>query len=322
MTLALVIPVLNDQAALDRLLAQAQGMAIFDQIVVIDDGSDSPVCLTFAAGPPVTLLRHEKPHGPGAARNAGLSEVTCSHVLFFDSDDALTEEMPPLWRDLQGADFDICLFRHCDSRRARHGRWAQMPQDDALWRAAGMGGQALATVTDQAAFHLAQTANYPWNRISRTEFLRKSGIGFSEILLHEDIVPHWQGFLRADRILASDRVAAIHRVVPQGARLTNRRSRERLEVFAPLTEVLAMLEGAAPPRAGLLPAFLRFVSGLFDWTRANLDPCWHPELAARRRTFLLRALPPARLERLALTDPVLALRLTLQMAGQEEGAPC
>lgn len=320
MNLALIIPVWNDQTALERLLDQAQGMEIFDEIVVVDDGSDSPVHCANREPSSITLLRHDRPKGPGAARNAGLSAVTASHLLFFDSDDELTAELPRLWRDLQGRDFDICLFRHCDSRQAQAGLWRQMPLDDALWQAAGMGGQALAAITDQATAHLAQTANYPWNRISRTDFLRRADIRFSEIMMHEDIQPHWQGFLRAERILASDRVAAIHHMAHQGGRLTNRRTRERLDVFGPLTEVLRLLETAPASRAALLPAYLRFVSGLLDWIRANLEPAFHRDLAERTREFLLRAFPPARFDRLAATDPVLALHLTLQMAG--ERTPC
>ena len=168
MSLGLVIPVWNDQEALNRLLDQVRQMSLFDEIVVVDDGSDIPVEVDAALGLPVQVIRHDHARGPGVARNAGLAELTSEYVLFFDSDDLLTEELPRLWKELQGETFDFCIFRHCDSRQSRQGRWRQMPYDDAFWRQAGMGGRALRDLPEAARPILARTANYPWNKIFTT----------------------------------------------------------------------------------------------------------------------------------------------------------
>ncbi|MEN9063024.1 glycosyltransferase family 2 protein [Ponticoccus litoralis] len=135
MSLGLVIPVRDDGAALERLLAGAGGLGLFDQIVVVDDGSADPVVTDRAE-----VIRQDSATGPGPARNRGLDAIRTSHVLFFDSDDMITPGMVPLWRDLAGREFDFCLFRHADTRRIARGHWHQMPHDDALWRLAGMGG--------------------------------------------------------------------------------------------------------------------------------------------------------------------------------------
>lgn len=322
MSLGLVIPVWNDQTALHRLLRQACEMALFEQAVVVDDGSDIPVKLPKLPGLPCTLLRNDVSRGPGQARNRGLDHVTTSHVLFFDSDDLLTNELPALWQDLQGRQFDFCLFRHCDSRHVWRGKWDMLPYDQALWRAAGMGGHALAPVTPQARTVLAQTGNYPWNKIWRTEVLHTYDIRCSDILVHEDIEPHWMGFLHARNILASDRVAAVHHVAPDAARLTNLRSQERLAVFEALELVLSRLRAAPAGSAALLHAFLRFSADLLDWIHDNLDPALHPTLARRRGIFWRLAVPPALFEQFTYTDPELALRLSLQMLQEGEGSIC
>lgn len=314
MSLGLVIPVWNDQKALNRLLDQVRQMSLFDEIVVVDDGSDIPVEVDAAHGLPVQVIRHVHARGPGVARNAGLAELTSEHVLFFDSDDLLTEELPRLWKELQGETFDFCIFRHCDSRQSRQGRWRQMPYDDAFWRQAGMGGRALRDLPEAARPILARTANYPWNKIFRTDFLRVQRIACAEMLVHEDIEPHWAAFLRAERILASDRIAAVHHVAHGANRLTDRRGKERLEVFSTLAQLFSEVEAVAPERHAFVPAFLWFTADLLDWIRGNIEPRWHAELARQTGEFLRRALRPDLAGRLSREDPVLALRLTLQMA--------
>jgi glycosyltransferase involved in cell wall biosynthesis len=304
MGLGLVIPVRDDGAALERLLAGTARLGIFERIVVVDDGSAEPVVTPHAE-----VIRQDSATGPGPARNRGLEAVGTEHVLFFDSDDEITPEIVPLSHDLAGRAFDFCLFRHADTRRIARGHWHQMPHDDALWRLAGMGGQHLASVSDTAAPWLAQTANYPWNKIYRTGFLREAGIRFPDLFLHEDVAPHWQSFAAARHILASDRVCATHIVSAGGSRMTNMRGRERVEAVASLQQVGLTL------RDPLRGAFRHFASGLFDWIHHHVDAQWQEELRAAMRGFWQQMLPPAEEARLIREDPVLALRIALQMAG-------
>ena len=41
--------------------------------------------------------------------------------------------------------------------------------------------------------------NFPWNKLYRTAFLRTENIRFPDLRVHEDIRPHWQSCLRAER---------------------------------------------------------------------------------------------------------------------------
>ncbi|WP_415918881.1 glycosyltransferase family 2 protein [Tateyamaria sp. SN6-1] len=306
-SLGLVIPVLNDHAGLARLLRQVQQMGNFDQVVVVDDGSDEPVDIDGADMPDVTIVRHEKQMGAGIARNHGVKHVTTSHMIFFDSDDLLTDEFPLLWQDLRGRDFDFCLFRHCDSRQAARGQWGLTDEDAALWREAGLGGRAIVSADLHAKVALAQTANYPWNRIWRVQSLTDHGIRFSPTRVHQDVLPHWMGFLRAPDVLVSDRVAAVHFVSLEGQRLTNLRRAARLDVFIPLREILTVLLSVQDARAeALLPAFWRFAARLLDWVQGNLDPLWHGRLRDRQAAFWQAAITDAQLHALTETDPELS----------------
>jgi len=311
MTLALVIPVWNDQLYLDRLLAYAQSLAIFDEIIVVDDGSKPAIWAPQA----VKLLRHPVANGPGKARNTGLDAVTSTHLLFFDSDDLLTSEFPLLWEDLASEAFDFCLFRHADSRSIEQHNWTQMPSDDAVWSAAGMGGQALKHIALPEQAILAGGANFPWNKIYRTDFLRQNDLRFPETFLHEDIPFHWFSFLRADRVLASDRVCAIHYVSATGQRMTNRNGPDRLTAFDSLKSVKEAIEQASPKRKeALLPALLTFACGLSRWIRDHLDPAFWGQHAKAVDTLLGRGLETGLKERLLIQAPELERHLADALA--------
>lgn len=320
MTLTLAIPVHNDADDLARLLARAAATGCFDHVVVVDDGSDDPLeadrlCAESGLEPAgLTLLRHDRARGPGAARNRALAEVATEHVLFMDADDLPTRDLAHLIADLDAQTFDFCLFQHHDSRSEQEHRWGQTPWDQALWRAAGVDLGALNPVPPRAAAHLAQTANYPWNKLYRTAFLRDHSIGCSEILLHEDVELHWRSFLNARTILASDRIGVIHFVHPGAGRLTNRAGPERLDVFAPLARIAAEIAASGSDTFAL--PFFRFALGLIDWISGNLDAAHNTELGARTGAFIATDMPAAILNRLRQSDGELVARVETLMRAE------
>lgn len=295
--LALVIPVWNDAAGLARLLEQAQSLGVFSQIVVVDDGSDVPV-----VAPGRTLIRHETSRGGGVARNTGLTAVTAAHVLFFDADDLLTDELPLLLADLAGQVFDLCLFKHADSRVAAEPRWGQPDFDERFWAEAGHAIGALKPATPEGVRLLAQTANYPWNKIYRVDFLRRHQIGCAATKVHQDIPLHWLGFIHAKTVLVSDRICAWHHIAPKG-RLSNRAGAERLEVFAALDPVVAAI--TTPQWRG---ALARFLPGLLDWGAARITTELRPRFDQAAQDWLGQHIAPW-LEEAAKTDPDAAQNL-------------
>ena len=297
--LALVVPVHDDADRLARLLDRARAMGVFAQIVVVDDGSVPPVSATG-----VTLIRHETPRGPGPARNAGLAAVTVPHLLFIDSDDLPTAELTALLADLAAAPaFDFCLFKHADSRFSNAGHWGQPDWDEALWQQAGLAIGTLQEAPRAAWPLLAQTANYPWNKIYRTAFLRDHAIGCADTPVHEDITLHWLGFAHAARVLTSDRVCLWHAIAPGAGRQTNRRGSERLAVFDALDPLVDALKDA-----DLRCALVAFVLGLADWIRDTLDARHHAAFDARLRDWLTGRIAGWHAD-IAARDPDLAHRI-------------
>ena len=314
MNLTLAIPARDDAEGLVRLLDRAARLGCASHAVVVDDGSAAPLDadrLTAAAGMApghLTLLRNGTSRGVGAARNQALARVETDHLLFLDADDLPARELADLLADLDGRDFDFCLFQHHDSRAGTERRWGQMPWDQRFWRAAGVETGALSLVPPAAAAQLVQTANYPWNKVYRTAFLRENGIGCTGIEVHEDVELHWMSFLRARTILASDRVCAVHFVAPGGGRLTNRTGPERLEVFGPLAHIADEIAGAEDSPFAL--SFYRFALGLCAWIAANPRPEFHDEPAARAARFAAGMPAPVR-DALRGSDPDLLDRFGL-----------
>lgn len=322
MTLALAIPVHNDAEGLRRLLRQVSGFGCFDQVVIVDDASEEPVGADLV--PAVlqgrtVMLRNDTSGGAGQARNRALEAVLADRVLFFDADDLFTEEFPWLWHELSGQDFDFCLFKHHDSRVLARGGWGQMPQDNALWRLAGTASGGMRQVTGQALAYLAETANYPWNKIYRTGFLREHGLRFAEVPLHNDIAVHWDSFSCAaaagGRVLTSDRVAATHFVQRGGQRLTNRRSQERLRLFGQLDHARAGIRARQGEESALMLALMRFSCGLIDWARGNIAEEFWGRFDRQALGYLDVLLEGGKaLDWVARAEPVLALRMLLMMA--------
>ena len=79
-----VIPVRDNAYGLRRLVAALRGL----RIIVVDDGSSTPIEHDDIAGPhsDIEVLRHAKSVGPAAARNTGLAACKTDFVAFLDSD--------------------------------------------------------------------------------------------------------------------------------------------------------------------------------------------------------------------------------------------
>lgn len=332
MTLSIIIPVHNDPEGLTRLLRQLRDMAVFDQIIVSDDASSTasdaasnqtcrPADLGFDEGAMgVTYLRSPVQRGAGHARNQALAEVTSDHVIFFDSDDLLSPDFPALVQSLsqsmQDMAFDFCIFRHIDSRSRAEGVPGPMASDQLLWDAlAGDQGSDLGGDLDnprqlQAAevATLAMVAAYPWNKIYRTGFLRDHNIRCTEIQVHNDIELHWSSFLKAERVFATTQLGCEHFVAENGARLTNRRGGERLDVFEALTPLHAILHQTGNEALFLVP-LVRFYIRLFDWILQRLEAQYQESFHQKVSQFLLAQHSAATISFVAAQDPDLARQI-------------
>lgn len=288
--LTIAIPCHNDAEHLQRLLSHLAALELARQVIIVDDGSDQPLIAADLAASSglklqsLTLLHQDQPRGAGAARNRALRHITSPHLLFLDADDLPTRELRGLSADLAGQEFDFCLFQHHDSRMAQDHLWGQTRHDQDFWKRAGVEQGALNPLSAVAAQLLVQTANFPWNKIYRTDFLRSHDIHCTEIPVHNDIELHWRSFLNGDQILASDRIGVTHFVHTNGHRLTNQRGAGRLRVFEPLTKIATEIRIKQAETYSL--PFYGFAINLLCWVHATLQPELHPQFVTATRDFL------------------------------------
>lgn len=300
MNLSVVIPVRDDSGRLVRLLrsldtALSASRVCLTEIIVVDDGSSVPMQHSvrheaLPASIPLVWRRHAVCLGAGSARNTGLDSATGSHVLFLDADDTVTPALGTLLDALDEMDFDFVLFAHDDTRRlARGQRGPAEAIDRALWVDIAMAETPGLLDAEQLAT-ICRISNYPWNKVWRHDFLRAHAIRCGEIPVHNDIEPHWAGFIEAERVLCSTHACVIHHVLSGGDQLTHRGGKERLCVFDALEAVRLRLHGAmlrAPSRAAMAGPFLDFTFRLLDWVETLLpEPDLRRALHAAGAGFL------------------------------------
>lgn len=304
-TLAVVIPVWNLPDDLTTLLGQIRALAVFDEVIVVDDASD-PACdpRTFPgdAGWPqaghgrLIYLRSDRQRGAGHARNLGMTRVTASNVIFFDADDHLTPDFAAIWRrhatgipdhtdTLLPPDFTI--FRHIDSRvPAGDGSF---PAEEAIWTRI-LEDRYEAVLTARQRADMSILSAYPWNKIYRTDFLRQSGLQCSETPVHNDLKLHWLSFAHAQRVLALPALGAVHIVGERDHHLTQRSGTERFCVFEVIADVRDQLRGLGRGTA-LMRQFLHFTEKLLRWNLDRLEPALRPRFLAASRDSLLGFTP-------------------------------
>jgi glycosyltransferase involved in cell wall biosynthesis len=116
-SIAIIVPSHNRSEELRRALAGIwQQTTLPDEVVVIDDGSVTPVEAAVLAGAPATvrtkLLRNDRPLGANSARNRGVSAATSDWVAFLDDDDEYVGDKLRQLRDRVASEPSAGVIHH------------------------------------------------------------------------------------------------------------------------------------------------------------------------------------------------------------------
>jgi glycosyltransferase involved in cell wall biosynthesis len=90
-----IIPTYNRAPLIGRAVSSVRAQTLTDfDVVVIDDASDDDTAQVLAeiADPRLGVRRLDIRSGPGAARNAALTDLDCRYAAFLDSDDVMAPE--------------------------------------------------------------------------------------------------------------------------------------------------------------------------------------------------------------------------------------
>jgi glycosyltransferase involved in cell wall biosynthesis len=106
--ISIVMPTYNHNCYIEEALDSAHAQEVEDlEVVVVDDGSDTPVDAIVRAKVPNASLIRRANAGPSAARNAGIARARGTFIAFLDADDFWTptalQRLLKGFRDAPGA---------------------------------------------------------------------------------------------------------------------------------------------------------------------------------------------------------------------------
>ena len=288
--LSVIIPMHNASATVTGVVESFLGIdASAVEVVVVDDGStdDSVEQVTALRRPEVMVERFESNRGAGIARNRGFELATGRYSLFFDADDeihpgTLTSAIQAL--DDTGADVAMMPYRY---------RRGHSPQSDAMnsfdaaaWGRYATSPRRLARLSEVP--RLLGFSNYPWNKLSRTDHYRQTGLRYGSTPVHNDILGHWLTLLDARSILLLDQPLCTHIIKEGGRNLTHRESRARLSLVDALEETYTALEARPEKRNRFSHHYWDFVLRVAGWATTRITPEVLDEFNLRLQQHLLR----------------------------------
>lgn len=173
-TLSVLIPAYNEERFLGTLLDRIRSvdlahLGIAAQIVVVDDCSNDRTAEIAAACPDVTLARHDRNQGKGAAVRTGLALATGDFIIIQDADlEYEPGDYVPMLSALLNGPADV-VYGSRYLRRPERGRLVNLlsgKHSSQSW-AAYLGGQSLSLVA------LMMTGTYLSDTVTALKLFRR-----------------------------------------------------------------------------------------------------------------------------------------------------
>lgn len=123
-----VIPVYNEESAIEKTLRDLAAHVPEFTIVVVNDGSTDGTAKALASIPGITVVRHKKNKGYGAALKTGIRSAATDYVMTYDSDGQhRPEDAVAIAQFIKERDLDLAVgARGSDSYQVpirRPGKW-------------------------------------------------------------------------------------------------------------------------------------------------------------------------------------------------------
>lgn len=175
------------------------------ELILVDsgseDGSTDLLKRYVAEGLPLKLTATEA-HGPGSARNKGISEASGKYLAFLDADDqVLPERLVDLCTRMAENDADMAIFNH--QRLYPSGELKINQRSDLL-------ASLPAADSELAKLPLLDNFNVAWNKVYRRSFIAENGLQFPEGI-YEDIPWSVSCLFSANRVITSSEVLYTYR---------------------------------------------------------------------------------------------------------------
>jgi glycosyltransferase involved in cell wall biosynthesis len=308
--ITVIIPAFNSRSTIcETVQSIVSSTSLPLQIIVSDDASTDDTCtLVQHLGvlyPFVTLLRHGKNTGPGAARNRAFPRVSGDFVMFFDADDLMIKgAIDRMVEASLATNSDIVIGKYVMRSTDPNDDGRMLPHDERIWTQV-MNGTSTRTFSTEDRYQVLGLVNFPWNRLYKSEILQDARFYFPEYMIHEDIYPHWYSLLYAHNVCLHSVLIAEHFYHFDSTQMTNLFDDSRFNVFDVLELVEELFSNDCVLRARYYLRFTAFKLDLFKWIEWRFLPERLPEMQQKVSHSFCNLLE-SEFSELASYDPFLA----------------
>lgn len=215
---SVIIPVYNAEeylsSCLDSILAQSLKEI---EVICVDDGStdgSAQILEEYAAKDPRVVVVRQENAGAGAARNTGLEKAAGRYVVFWDADDSFRRDaLEKMCSRCDELSADLCI---CSARK-RDDETGTIYASGAYLNRKLLPRQEVFNRRSLPQYIFNVSANIPWNKMLRREFVLSCGLRFQELPQANDVFFSMTALYRARRICAVKDPLVIYRVENRGS---------------------------------------------------------------------------------------------------------
>jgi len=178
--ISVILPIYKAERTLERCLDSVIGQTYANlEMILVDDGSPDrcpEICDRYAQKDDRIRVVHQTNAGVGAARNTGMFRMTGDYLFFVDADDfIIPDAIATLSAQAARTEADITIGNVCESRGGNHFKNAPSFSREKI--------AADEHTLPQVRYELFYDPGYGvtvWNKLYRTDLLRKYRIVFEE----------------------------------------------------------------------------------------------------------------------------------------------
>lgn len=239
--ISIVVPVYNADLYLEECLKSLVNQTLQDiEIICVNDNSKDKslkILNKYAKNDErIKILNFEKTYGQSRARNVALESVSGKYVGFVDADDFVDLDMfEKMYKKAQNADMVMCQAKVFDDKVKNY-------KDDSYF-ALDCFNDSFAEkpfVHEDTKDFISEINVSVWNKIYRTDFLKKSGVKFQEGFIYEDLPYFYELYTQAKKVIFVKEFLYTYRVNTQNSTMmkTDKNVKDRVDMASRAYDVL------------------------------------------------------------------------------------
>ena len=179
--LSIIVPVYNAKKFLDKCIKSVQAQTLQDfELILVNDGSKDnslEICKKYSQEDSRIIVFNQENSGQSKARNVGLENANGEYVAFLDSDD---------WVD---SDYYERLVVACEKNEAdvSCGSIIRASKGIKTYKLKYANEEVYTNPQEKIDVAHVPDMSYVWNKVYKTEFLKRINLKFIEGMFFEDV---------------------------------------------------------------------------------------------------------------------------------------